>query len=590
MTDANFAIGGRLRLAASSSPHSHPRRRIPARACARTSGTPRSGSGSSRPELTARRPSNCPLPDNTTTWRAFARARTTATQVGEGESELRATQPLLVRPSLPRFLRVGDDVRLRTLVTNRTAQPLALTVTIEAAGVTLDDNRARSLTVEPGETGIFEWPARAREEGTAVVRFDAVSTAGHADAVEIGLPVHLDVTPEATATGGIVEDSPAVEAVYLPEYLIADKGSLELSLQGSLVGALDEELEYFKPYKYESTVRIASRVVAIVAAQRATAGGLDAAWEQQLRDDVQQLINRRTYVYDWGYGQAWGWCLRCSPDPLVTGWVLLALGEARDAGHDLPDDVLDGAASAISSYLERQTDVERPADPNQHAFLLYALTDASNPGREVSETAREQAPRMLALVEEHRASLTNWGRAYLLLGLLASGHDADHQAVRTLLNDLTADTIASANGNHWEDDRIPGSMHSGSVRITAIVLRSLTEVDPRHPLIEETARWLALARSAEPLEDHRRARAGHGLARRLRGAHRRDARRLRLLGAREHLRPVLDGHFDVPARDYLDAASVALADLPAGRGQPRAVRARGGRAGTGCTTASTSAT
>ena len=504
-----------------------------------------------------------PLPDNTTTWRAFARARTAATQVGEGESELRATQPLLVRPSLPRFLRVGDDVRLRTLVTNRTAQPLALTVTIEAAGVTLDDNRARSLTVEPGETGIFEWPARALEEGTAVVRFDAVSTAGYADAVEIGLPVHLDVTPEATATGGIVEDSPAVEAVYLPEYLIAGQGSLELSLQGSLVGALDEELAHFKPYKYESTVRIASRVVAIVAAQRATPGGLDAAWELQLRDDVQQLINRRTYVYDWGYGQAWGWCLRCSADPLVTGWVLLALGEARDAGHDLPDGTLDGATRVISSYLERQTDVERPADPNLHAFLLHALADATTPGSEVSLPASEYAPEMIEIVEEHRANLTNWGRAYLVLGLLASGEGAGHQAVRTLLNDLTADTIASANGNHWEDERIPGSMHNGSVRITAIVLRALTEADPRHPLIEETARWLALARSADRWKttvERAQGMASLGAYAELTG----ETRGVYDYSVRVNTTEVLDGHFDVPAGDYLDAASVALADLPLG--------------------------
>ena len=504
-----------------------------------------------------------PVPDNTTTWRAFARAATAETQVGEGESELRATQPLLVRPSLPRFLRVGDDVRLRTLVTNRTAQPLALTVTIEAAGVTLDDNRARSLTVEPGETGIFEWPARALEEGTAVVRFDAVSTAGYADAVEIGLPVHLDVTPEATATGGIVEDSPAVEAVYLPEYLIAGQGSLELSLQGSLVGTLDEELAHFKPYKYESTVRIPSRVVAIVAAQRATAGGLDAAWELQLRDDVQQLINRRTYVYDWGYGQAWGWCLRCSADPLVTGWVLLALGEARDAGHDLPDGTLDGATRVISSYLERQTDVERPADPNLHAFLLHALADATTPGSEISPTAREHAPEMIEIVEEHRANLANWGRAYLVLGLLASGEDADDQAVRTLLNDLTADTIASANGNHWEDERIPGSMHNGSVRITAIVLRALTEVDPRHPLIEETARWLALARSADRWKttvERAQGMASLGAYAELTG----ETRGVYDYSVRVNTTEVLDGHFDVPAGDYLDAATVALADLPLG--------------------------
>ena len=504
-----------------------------------------------------------PVPDNTTTWRAFARAATAETQVGEGDSELLVTQPLLVRPALPRFLRVGDDVTLRTLVRNGTADARDVTASIEVEGLTLDDDPARSARIEPGDSVVFEWPARALAEGTATVRFRADATGGHADAVEVSLPVHLDVTPETTATGGIVEQAPAVEAVYLPDYVITGTGSLEVSLQGSLVGALDQELAHFKPYRYESTIRVASRVVAIVAAQRATAGGLDAAWEHQLREDVQQLINRQTYVYDWGYGQAWGWCLRCSPDPLVTGWVLLALGEARDAGHDVPDDALSGATSVISSYLERETDVERPADANQHAFLLYALTDAANHGREVSAAAREQAPSILGIAEEHRANLANWGRAYLLLGLLASGEDADHQAVRALLNDLTADTIASANGNHWEDERIPGSMHNGSVRTTAIVLRALTEVDPQHPLIEETARWLALARSADRWKttvERAQGMASLGAYAELTG----ETRGVYDYSVLVNTTEVLDGHFDVPAGDYLDAASVALADLPLG--------------------------
>ena len=504
-----------------------------------------------------------PLPDNTTTWRARARAVTPGAQAGEGQSELLATQPLLVRPSLPRFLRVGDDVKLRTLVTNRAARALRVTVNIEASGVELDSDAARTLTVQPGASGIFEWPARAVAEGTATVLFSATTTGGYADAVELSLPVHLDVTPETTATGGVVEDVPAVEAVYLPDYVITGQGSLELSLQGSLVGALAEELKYFEPYKYESTVRVASRVVAALAVQRATVGGLDARDAEQLRADVRKLIDAQTHVSGWGWGLGWGWCSRCIPDPAVTGWVLLALGEARDAGHEIPDHTLSWASTAITSYIDRETDVERPADPNEHAFLLYALVDASNDGREVSEEARAQAATILAIARDQRSQLTNWGRAYTLLGLLASGHDADHQAVRAMLNDLTADTIASANGNHWEDERTPGSMHNGSVRITAIVLRALTEVDPRHPLIEETTRWLALARSADRWKtsvERAEGMASLGAYAQLTG----ETRGAYDYSVLVNTDRVLAGHFDVAAGDYLDAASVALADLPLG--------------------------
>ena len=60
--------------------------------------------------------------------------------------------------------------------------------------------------------------------------------------------------------------------------MITGSGSLELSIQGSLVGALHEELKYFAPYPsgwWESNVRKASRVIATIAVQRTQADGLD---------------------------------------------------------------------------------------------------------------------------------------------------------------------------------------------------------------------------------------------------------------------------------------------------------------------------
>ena len=498
------------------------------------------------------------LPDNTTTWRALARAATAETQVGEGESELLVTQPLLVRPALPRFLRVGDSVTLRTLVRNGTDAARAVTATVEVEGVTLDDDAARSATIEPGDSAIFEWPARVLEQGTATIRFRAV-TGSHGDAVEISMPVHLDVTPETTATGGVVEDAPVIEAVYLPDYVITGTGSLELSLQGSLVGALDEELAYFAPYLRwrEYAVRIASRVVASVAVQRATPGGLDEAQRAQLKADVASLLAEQQYS-GW-----WGWCRSCERNVWVSGWVLQALGEARDAGHAVPEDALRRATQAITAYLDRATDVDRPADVNQHAYLLYVLADASNHGHEVSPLAREQAGKVRAIAEQRRADLTNWGRAYLLLGLLATGHEADHEDVRILLNDLTATTIASANGNHWEDKRTAGSMHNSSVRPTALVLRALTEAAPRHPLIEETARWLAIARSSQRWKtnvERAQGMASLGAYAELTG----ETRGVYDYSVLVNASRVLAGDFDVPAGDYLDATTVALAELPLG--------------------------
>ena len=460
-----------------------------------------------------------------------------------------------MRPALPRFLRVGDEVVLRALVRNGTTERQRVSVSIEAAGVALEEASTRRVRIEPGESVLVGWPARALSEGTARVTVRARAEGGSADAVAISLPVHPSVTPEATATGGVVEEAPVIESLYLPEYAPAGSGSLEISLQGALVGALEEELPALAPHARESTVRVASRIVAAVAVSRA--GGLTPAQEAQLRSDVEELVEAQRH-------DGWGWCRSCqAANVWVTGWALVALGEARAAGYEVPEETSTRSLRHVIEHLEREPDVEDPADPNQHAFLLYALTAAANAGGSVSDLAREQAPRVRALAEEQRAQLTSWGRAYAVLALLASGHDAGHEAVRALLNDLAASATSSANGSHWEDGREAGSMHNGAVRATALVLRALAGAEPAHPLIEETARWLVRARAADRWKtsvERAEGMAALGAFAELTGE-RRGAYDYRvLLGARL----LLEGRFDVPSGDRTDGVALDLEALPAG--------------------------
>ena len=500
------------------------------------------------------------LPDNATTWRAQARAVSGTTQVGEGTSELLVTQPLVVRPALPRFLRVGDEVTLRALVHNGTTSARSVTAAVEADGIDLDASTLRTARIESDRSVVFEWPARATEQGEAKVRFRAVAAGGGiGDAVEITLPVHLNATAETTATGGVIDGALAVEAVYLPDYAIQQQGELQISVQGALVGALTEELRFFAPpppWESEGNVRIASRVIATVAARRAEGRIDERPLPGQLTADIAKLVSGQR-----GDG-GWAWCesYSCKTNLWITAWVLIALSEAQDAGAVVPRDLTENASRLIAQHVHRRTDVAHPADPNQHAFLLYALTRASPPG---SSVAVRHAATMRALVEQDRSQLTNWGRAYTLLGLIATGHNVRQAPVRALLNDITADIIASANGNHWEDEAHRGSMHNSSVRTTALVLRALADVDPRHPLIEETVRWLVHARSLERWNTtvaRAQAMSSLGAYAELTGERLGDYDYAVWVNTDE----VLEGHFDVSAGEYFDATEIPLTELPLG--------------------------
>ena len=497
------------------------------------------------------------LPDNATTWRARARAVTTETLVGEGESELLVTQPLLVRHALPRFLRVGDEVILRTLVRNGTDETRDVTVTIEVEGIVLDDTAPRVQRVEPGESIVVGWPARPLEAGTATIRFSATASGGYGDAVELTRPVYLDVTPETTATGGVVEDTPALEAVYLPDYVITGSGSLELSLKASLVGALDEELSAFEPHlepHRESNVSIASRIVATIAVRRASADGLTEGQEAQLRKDIRALVGNQHY--DGG----WAWCPTCSrPNVWVTAWVLIALGEARDEGYAVQDYQYDRAMRFVT---ERMNNLD--ANPNYHALLLYALTSAANEGGVVSPLAREQVAPLRAIADEHRTELTSWGRA-----LPATRPHRKRPRARP-------------RGRAHPPER-PGRHHRRQRQRQPLGGRAHRGLDAQHQRPRDCPRPARPRRSRPPASlSSRRPPAGSWWrgrpnAGRPRSSARRawprwapsPSSRARATALYDYqvllnTRRVLNGHFDVPARDYLDGVALTLDTLPLG--------------------------
>lgn len=427
------------------------------------------------------------MPDNLTTWRMQVRAISGNALIGEGNNELLSTQPLLLRPALPRFLRVGDQVTLRLLVRNATDKATDVAVTLAAQGIDVPGDTNRKTNVGPGESKTLEWPATVSVEGTASLKFSAKSASGLSDAVVQELPVALDVTPETTATGGVVKGSALFEAIYLPGYALTKQGSLDVSVQPTLTGVLSGELAAFGPPPRsvdESTIDVAARMVATVAVRQAEkSAGTASSRDARIDADLATLVTRQQ-----GDG-GWKWCsIGCrESDPYVTGWALFAIGEARKAGRNFDDGALARANGYVLAYINRSVDVKYPADASDKAFMLYAVSAAG--------LANSELPVMRALLEQYRSQLTNWGRAYLLLGMTEAGQTKSDAQVGQLLNDLATAVIPSANGNHWEDKE-SGFFGNNATRTTAVVLQALVHADPAHPLIEETVRWLMVARGA----------------------------------------------------------------------------------------------
>src|SRR5438270_471494 len=406
------------------------------------------------------------------------------TVVGEGTNELLSTQPLLLRPALPRELRVGDTAEIRALVRNATKTDAAVKVTLKAEGITVSGDLTRSITIHPSDSVLVSWPAKIESEGTARITFTATGPGDLNDAVVQEVPVIADLTPETTATGGIVTRDGQLDAVYLPQFADPKHGTLGISVQSALTGTMSDELMYLRSYAQEGAGMVASRLIATLAVRRAEMSAkVDKGRDRQIASDLAGLIGRQRP--DGG----WAWCdeAYCQTDLNVTGWVLIALGEAQRDGLAVDPNIVRNSTSIIFGEVNRPTDIAYPPDINQRAFLLYALASAGARAA-VSVTAR-------ALFEQYRIQLGNWGRAYLLLALIESGAKSDDAAVRTLFDELASATIPSANGNHWEDSDQKRGKFFANTATTALVSLAIARIKPDHALVAQTIRWLVVART-----------------------------------------------------------------------------------------------
>jgi uncharacterized protein YfaS (alpha-2-macroglobulin family) len=426
------------------------------------------------------------MPDNLTTWRMQVRAMSGGAMVGEGTNELISSQPLMIRSALPRFLRVGDNADLRVLVRNSTGADTNVSVLLRAEGVSVRGDLARTATVASGQSAILSWPATVQDEGMATLTFTATGSGGLSDILIQELPVYVDMTPETMATGGVVTTDGALEAIYLPQFADTAHGSLNVQVRSALVGSMADELRALAPTPREGAERIASRVIATIGVRRAekSAGIATGARDGAITSDMAALVGRQRA--DGG----WAWCdPECNEsDPNVTGWALLALGEARRDTLSVDGGVVARASSYVTSYVNRASDVLHPADNSQKAFMLAALAAAGG-GNSALTPAR-------ALFEQQRGKLTNWGRSYLILALTDGGAKPDDPQIRALLDDLAAATIPSANGNHWEDGPVSGSFVT-TTGTTGLGTLALARARPDHLLLPQTVRWLVVARAAD---------------------------------------------------------------------------------------------
>lgn len=432
------------------------------------------------------------LPDNLTTWRATAKGVTAATEVGSATVDAVTSKSLLLRPAFPRFLLMGDHLRLATLLHNYTDREVEVEVSLSARGVQPEEGSGfapQRVRVAAGGQQRLEWPVQVPgvpgggAKAVLTLAAKPITEGVPGDSVEITLPVNSLTTAEVVATSGEVRDS-TTELVAVPEGANPALGELTVETTPSLAAGMQYSARFLEEFPYECTEQTVSRFLPRVVMQRAfDKVGLPDG--QGIAGQLPSIVGRslqRLYSGQKPDG-GWGWWPDDGSDQWITAYVLQGLAEARRAGYSVDQGVLDRAARFLRRSLDAPSDAQHPENPNSRAYVLYALTLAGKGDLGLTNA-----------LYDRRAILGNYGKAYLLLALQGQQASGQEGKLMSLVSDLSGAAIASATGAHWEEAQPDYRTMDTNARSTAIVLDALVRAAPDNSTIPSAVRWLMVAR------------------------------------------------------------------------------------------------
>jgi alpha-2-macroglobulin len=313
------------------------------------------------------------LPDNLTRYRIMSVAVVGDDLFGHGDELLTARLPIMVRPSLPRFLNFGDKAKLPVVIQNQTDKSMQVDVVGQASGVTWLGAVGQSVKVPANDRAEILFEAQADVVGRAHFRFGAVSE-GFSDAATLSLPVYTPASGEAFATyGSITEDTAIKQPVRRPADVWTQFGGLNISLSSTALSELTDAFLYLYEYPYECAEQKSSRILAI-AAMREVLSAFNPEMmpsgdeiKTRMKKDILHLERLQNGDGGWQY-----WRREEDSVPFVSLHVMHALARAKTEGYQVNESTLESGLGYLRD-IEAKCRAKDYGLSTTRSCIAYAL-------------------------------------------------------------------------------------------------------------------------------------------------------------------------------------------------------------------------
>ena len=441
------------------------------------------------------------LPDSLTTWQVDVRGLTADTKVGEAETQLLSTKPLLLRPVTPRFLVDGDHVLMAAIVNNNTAERLTVDVSLQSQseGFVLDEPEEATQQVEVPANGRarVEWWGTAGAADAADLVFSAVSTGepsleDSTRPVWGELPILQYAAPQAFVTGGALRGAASQqEVISLPRTYTPETGGLDVELSPSLAGSLLSALEAMEPPSTSSAESVLSYMLPNLEVYQSIHGaGLDdPALTERVAANTDSSVHTLLRLQNEDGGWNWWGSVPLGEqtvpsDPYVSAYITFGLIRAHRAGVSVDENALQLAGAYLRGLRHEITGDTPGAELDEITFIQFVLAQAS--------TFDEQTINNLYNTRERLSPASQ----ALLAHIINTINPADERA-RDLISNLEATAIATASSAHWETPRESILSRGSPIYTTSLVVYVLSQLDPASQVVFNAVRYLSAHRDAQ---------------------------------------------------------------------------------------------
>lgn len=433
------------------------------------------------------------VPLDNTTWRVQALAFTNEMLVSNLLSQtIIAQRPVMAKPSLPRFLRIGDSTTLMSNIQNATDKEITADVLLELfnprSGVTFMQKALKVTIPASGTTAVgiqCEVPDSLEFIGYRV----KASAFGSGDGEQQIIPILPAVTP-------VVET--------IPFYLNPTDGDTIIDISKFPSNA-KLSLEYCNnpvwyclaalPTIYEKDSHTASGLIhnlyAVTLSKNIKGEIVDM-------DSVDVIIKALAELQNPDGGISWFDYPERKSSECVTYEVLQLIGELNRIGFGIDNETLKDLTVDALNWYEKQIleDIDRikkyskKVDYTNLAQYLYLRTLYPTSEYPVSKQNKKVLDKTLKTTEKNWRNFSLASRAYVAMSLYRNDRI---KTAKTIIESLRQFSMLDARrGMFWDNLQQFGYRWYSRTALTATMLEAFNEIDPRLEEIDQIRKWILL--------------------------------------------------------------------------------------------------